>query len=90
MTPLQPPRPRPRVSNPPGDNHPAAEDAVWVVALTVALADFTLYVASGGAVSDSRPALRREWTRRRGRCIGDSDPGRSARFAPAIEKRLRG
>ena len=37
MTPLQPPRPRPRVSNPPDTALPRLKIAVWVVALTVAL-----------------------------------------------------
>ena len=37
MTPLQPPRPRPRVSNPPETTIPRLKIAVWVVALTVAL-----------------------------------------------------
>lgn len=38
MTPLQPPRPRPRVSNPKDEAIPRLKIAVWVVALTVALA----------------------------------------------------
>ena len=37
MTPLQPPRPRPRVSNPAETSIPRLKIAVWVVALTVAL-----------------------------------------------------
>lgn len=37
MTPLQPPRPRPRVSNPKEITVPRLKIAVWVVALTVAL-----------------------------------------------------
>ena len=37
MTPLQPPRPRPRVSNPQDTTVPRLKIAVWVVALTVAL-----------------------------------------------------
>jgi cell division protein FtsQ len=38
LTPLQPPRPRPRVSNPRETAIPRLKIAVWVVALTVALA----------------------------------------------------
>ena len=37
MTPLQPPRPRPRVSNPKEVTVPRLKIAIWVVALTVAL-----------------------------------------------------
>ena len=37
MTPLQPPRPRPRVSNPQETAIPRLKIAGWVVALTVAL-----------------------------------------------------
>jgi len=37
VTPLQPPRPRPRVSNPQETAIPRLKIAVWVVALTVAL-----------------------------------------------------
>jgi cell division protein FtsQ len=37
VTPLQPPRPRPRVSNPPETPIPRLKIAVWVVGLTVAL-----------------------------------------------------
>ena len=37
MTPLQPPRARPRVSNPPETTIPRLKIAVWVVALTVVL-----------------------------------------------------
>ena len=37
MTPLQPPRSRPRVSNPKETNVPRLKMAAWVVALTVAL-----------------------------------------------------